>query len=278
MAKTFPTYTFHCPHCSTQLRVRERRFVNREIKCPACETELLVHLNKSHQIEVEVKTPRDQISLPVASTKKREIDPNYFYWGISLLLIAIMGYVYVVRPQFAGNEVVVNEEVETKVPQPKNEEPVDIEQPPGNEEPVNTEPLIVEARPPVLAPRPVWVRRNLPPTLAEKPEPEPIPIPEKWETLMQLEIARYEVPGLNRGKVLEELEMMAGTKFNYADEESKTRIESEPVLVQLTLEETSFAEILNKLLDPVGLTFQLTEDQIVIQLIETAEADHPELQ
>ncbi|MCA9039185.1 MAG: hypothetical protein KDA65_02430 [Planctomycetaceae bacterium] len=276
MSKTFPTYTFHCPHCQTQLRVRERRFVNREIQCPACETELLVRLNKAYQIEVEERGTAQSEDVEAELTEKKPLNLNPVYWGVTCLLLALISYVYIVRPQLGEEPVtdhVADQVDESPVPDPVEQQLPTIETAENNSGKTAVEPGVeIEAkREPVQAPRPAWVPRGLPPTLAERPAPEPIPIPEKWEALMQVKLTRYEVPGLERSKVVEELEMLAGTTFIYQDEDARARLEMEPTEVTLDLQATGFAEMLAKTLEPVGLTFKLTEDQIVIYSVETEE-------
>ncbi|WP_144997212.1 hypothetical protein [Polystyrenella longa] len=243
--------------------------MNREIRCPACEMDLRVHLNKAYQIEVEeVKPVVTEIALPVA--RKKELNLNPLYWTITGILMALLGYFYIMRPQHEVDEslpevVKTVEESSPDIPEVVSEEEL------VETETTNAESVVELEREPVLAPRPAWVPRNLPPALAERPAVPPIPIPEKWEALMRLEIAQYEIPGLDRVKVLDELEMLAGTTFVYHDDEARARLEIEPTMVSIKLEQTGFGEVLKQTLDPVGLIFHLTEEDIVIQTIETAE-------
>lgn len=260
--------------------------------------DLSVRLNKAHQIEVEPlhTAPVEKIAVPQQQRREpRNLNP--VYWSITCLLLAILGYVYVIRPQFddGGGEmknIAVPTPEEQRPPEPE-EELTAAEDRDANDvavvEPAVVDPEIVVTEPiedpevseneqPVETPSAVLVPTGLPPTLAERPAPEPIPIPEKWERLMQLEFSSYEVPGLERTQVLEELEMLAGTTFQWKDDETRGRLEMEPTLVNLKLEETDFAAVLKKTLEPVGLTFELTEDQIVILPMETAEAGDSSLQ
>jgi len=254
--------------------------VGREISCPDCNQTISITTDDEDRVVVKqtdsvyesVQSSETQIRLPKPASKTGPVLRKFLTlgcWSVILLLSGLIGFGLLSQgPNQTGPPPKKQTQVEEKQEVPREPTPelfpevtetTPEPQPPEETEPASPVPEEVQSEPVSD-----WKFSGRPPINAERPLP-PKPVwPVRWEELMTLPILEYRVEAIPLPALLDELQQLAGSEFQYSDEKVQAIVEDEKTEVSFILNSTNFAEILRETLTAVELEFKLTEENIVI--------------